>query len=359
MTATARIKLKPGRPPRTGRSPQVHSKASLQPKPEFYIQKAAPKPTVVFDSYWKFAAERQAVFHARIQGAKAPWTKDPILAEYKFTNAYRASDRVSQYLIQNVIYSGANDWPSTFLRILLFKIFNKIQTWDLIVAKAGEITAQNFSPDQINLILNEALGQGASIYSGAYIMPTGPRDIRHARKHTMHLKLLSEIVREDLAHKLQTSNSMERAYTLLLGVPSFGPFLAFQFLIDANYSSFLNFSEMEFVMPGPGARDGIRKCFSDLGDYGEAEIIRWVADRQETEFSTRNLKFQSLWGRPLQLIDCQNLFCEIDKYARVAHPDVQGVSGRTRIKQRFACSGRPPAPWFPPKWGINEKIGGR
>ena len=36
----------------------------------------------------------------------APWTSDYILQTYKFTNTYRASDRVSQYLINNVIYTG-------------------------------------------------------------------------------------------------------------------------------------------------------------------------------------------------------------------------------------------------------------
>ena len=65
------------------------------------------------------------------------------------------------------------------------------------------------------------------------------------------------------------------------------------------------------------------------------------------------LSFAGLRGRPLQLIDCQNLFCEVDKYARVAHPEIVGHSGRSRIKQRFQpVMDRVPA-WFPPKWGIN------
>jgi hypothetical protein len=324
--------------------------------PEIFIRKAPPQPTAVFDSYWKFAAERQAVFHARAQGKRGPWTNDPVLQEYKFTNAYRAADRVSQYLIRNVIYAGVQDWPSTLLRILLFKIFNKIETWKLIAAKLGEITSENFRADRIDEILTDALTRGISIYSGAYIMPSGPHEIRQARKHMMHLALLTNIVRSGLANQLRAANSMERAYKLLLDIPSFGPFLAFQFLIDANYSSFLNFSEMEFVMPGPGARDGIRKCFSNLGDYDEADVIRWVADRQDIEFVTRGLDFQNLWGRPLQLIDCQNLFCEVDKYARVVHPDARGFTGRTRIKQRFTPTSTPLSPWFPPKWGLNEKI---
>ena len=64
---------------------------------------------------------------------------------------------------------------------------------------------------------------------------------------------------------------------------------------------------MEFVVPGPGARDGISKCFNDLGGLSEVEIIKLMADRQESEFERLGLEFRSLWGRPLQLIDCQNL----------------------------------------------------
>jgi hypothetical protein len=81
-----------------------------------------------------------------------------------------------------------------------------------------------------------------------------------------------------------------------------------------------------------------------------------MADNQEREFERLGIKFQTLWGRPLQLIDCQNLFCEVDKYARVAHPEIAGISGRTRIKQKFSPTGSLDLPWYPPKWGINSKI---
>ena len=67
------------------------------------------KKTPVFDTYWKFAAERQSIFFNKISGCAWQLTKDPILQLHKFTNAYRASDRVSQYLIRNVIYSSKFD----------------------------------------------------------------------------------------------------------------------------------------------------------------------------------------------------------------------------------------------------------
>src|SRR6478752_7606879 len=87
------------------------------------------KVTRVFSTYWRFAAERQRVFLRRIQGSEPPWSEDPVLQVHKFTNAYRASDRVSQYLIRRVIYNGEHNLRDTFFRILLFKIFNRIDTW--------------------------------------------------------------------------------------------------------------------------------------------------------------------------------------------------------------------------------------
>ena len=89
------------------------------------------RTTPVFDAYWKFAAERQRIFFRRLEGVPGAVTTDPVLKLFKFTNAYRASDRVSQYLLRNVIYR--HDLPSdarnVFFRTILFKLFNKIETW--------------------------------------------------------------------------------------------------------------------------------------------------------------------------------------------------------------------------------------
>jgi hypothetical protein len=147
---------------------------------------------------------------------------------------------------------------------------------------------------------------------------------------------------------------MREAFEVLRSYPAIGDFLAYQYLIDLNYSAALGFSEMEFVVPGPGARDGIRKCFGRVAAGIEPEIIRYMADHQDEHFARLGLAFRGLRGRPLQLIDCQNLFCEVDKYARVAHPEVAGISGRSRIKQVYRRDPGPLTAWFPPKWGIND-----
>lgn len=313
------------------------------------------RATVVFDTFWRFAAERQEIFFRKLESCPPPWTTDPIISRYKFTNTYRASDRVSQYLIREVIYEGNQSPQEVFFRTILFKLFNKIETWEALKARLGAISYQDYSFVDYDHILSEAISSNTRIYSGAYIMPPG-KTFGYRRKHRNHLKLLERMMEDEAPYRVATASSMKQAFDILRSYPGIGDFLAYQYVTDLNYSTLLNFSEMEFVMAGPGATDGIHKCFSNLGELSETDIIQSVAETQDREFERLGLQFRSLWGRPLQLIDCQNIFCEVSKYSRVKHPDIEGSSGRTRIKQGYRPASGPLEYWFPPKWGINHLI---
>jgi hypothetical protein len=310
--------------------------------------------TEVFDTYWRFAAERQNVFFRRAAGSQPPWTADPILLRFRFTNAYRATDRVSQFLIRSIQAQGPQDPRSLFFRTILFKLFNRIDTWQLLESTVGSIAPETYDYASYDRVLSDAMGQGRRIYSAAYIMPSG--GIEGSRKHQVHLRLLETMMKEDLPSRLADCRSMQAAFELLRSYPMIGDFLAYQYVTDLNYSNLLDFSEMDYVVPGPGARSGIQKCFADRGSYSEADLIRWMAEHQDEEFARRGIEFRSLWGRPLQLIDCQNLFCEVDKYARVYHPDIAGLSSRVRIKQEYRRNPEPVDYWLPPQWALNERI---
>ncbi|MGH9352992.1 MAG: nucleotide kinase domain-containing protein [Terriglobia bacterium] len=324
--------------------------------PVTFSSVAPAKPTIVYNTYWRFATERQEIFFKRWKGSPPPWTSDRILSQYKFTNTYRASDRVSQFLIKEVIYSGDQSEEEVFFRTILFKLFNKIETWQLLRNTFGAVTYKEFDLKLYDTVLSKASAAGEAIYSGAYIMPSGSSAFGTTRKHRAHLKLLKQLMDDEVALRIAGSKSMRDAFTLLRSYPMIGDFLAYQYVTDVNYSTLTDFSEMEFVIPGPGAKGGISKCFESLGGLTEADLIRVIADRQVAEFERLGIEFKSLWGRPLQLIDCQNLFCEVDKYARVHHPDITGKSARTRIKQKFRATPEAIDYWYPPKWGLNDKI---
>ena len=321
--------------------------------PHIFVSLSPAKPTVVFDTYWCFAAERQRIFFSRLEGRPPPWSSDPVLNEFKFTNAYRASDRVSQYLIRNIIYDKERGNAETFFRIFLFKLFNKIETWQLLESHFGELNWESYRYADYDRVLSNAMRQGTTIYSAAYIMAAGNDLFSVTRKHQAHLKLIEMMLEDDVPLRLCNCQNMKQAFELLRSYPLIGDFLAYQLVTDLNYSTLTTFSEMEFTMPGPGAKDGIRKCFASTGGLSDVDIIRLMTDRQELEFERLNIDFPSLWGRRLQLIDIQNLFCEVGKYARVKHPDIPGVSGRTRIKQKFKEAIEGIKYFFPPKWGLN------
>jgi hypothetical protein len=312
-----------------------------------------PLPTAVYDSYWQFAAERQAMYERRLSGASGPWTDNPILRAFRFTNAYRAADRVSQFLIAEIQYrEDRSQAPAElFFRTLLFKIFNRIETWTLLERHHGPLAWQSIDLHAVNSTLNQAMASGERIYSAAYIMP--PPRLGRQRKHENHLALLEMMMLDGLPARLQRARSLRETYDLLKPYPGLGPFLAFQYAIDLNYSNLLDFNEEDFVVAGPGALDGIAKCFGrDAAKEPEAVIHEMVA-RQDSEFRRLDLGFNGLFGRRLQPIDCQNLFCEISKFARVAHPEAPGLSGRTRIKQGYRMAPAPlPNPKFPPRWKL-------
>ena len=69
---------------------------------------------------------------------------------------------------------------------------------------------------------------------------------------------------DGLPRQIQHARSMEEVFGMLRAYPTIGDFLAYQYATDLNYSPLTNLNKMEFVVPGPGAKDGIRKCFSDL-----------------------------------------------------------------------------------------------
>jgi hypothetical protein len=309
----------------------------------------------VYDAYWSFAAERHAIFSRRVAGQSAPWTSDPILLEFKFCNVFRASDRVSQALIRRVACSSEDKGlapEDVFLRVILFRLFSKERTWDLIEAATGGLRRASFDVQKLGDWLEDARRHGP-IYTSAFILAPDPTG---ACKHRSHLALVDAMFRPGrLGRDLALATSLRGVYQALLAWPLIGPFLAYQIAIDLNYTEHLDFDEDDFTMPGPGALRGLRKVFSDFGGSTPGEIVHLMVDRQEEEFDRLGLAFDGLFGRRLHAIDCQGLFCEVDKYSRRAFPALK--SERVRIKQRFTASPEPLPLFYPPKWQINQKLG--
>jgi len=310
----------------------------------------------VFDLYWHFAAERQAIFERRVAGDARPWTKDPILEKYKFCNVFRAADRVSQFLIRDVAYGFGNvAVEDRLFQIVAFRMFSKIKTWRRLCSIfGGGPTIADLRDGSFEAALDRIRDEEGGLYTGAFILCATDAYGRRT-KHRNHVELFRDMfVRHDLSTQLLAAPSLGAIYDLLHAYPLMGDFMSYQIAVDLNYSEVLSFGENDFVKAGPGALRGIRKVFTDTAGLSPEEIILWTVERQDLEFQRLGLRFGGLWGRSIHAIDCQGLFCEVDKYCREALPELK--SARQRIKSRYSVGEESLTLFFPPKWGINSRI---
>lgn len=304
-----------------------------------------------FRYYFYFVQERMRIFWNKYEH-REHLTDDTILQKYKFTNVYRACDRVSQYLIRDVIYKDLDRYTpeDVLLRILVFKVFNKIETWDYLCGLT-DITIDSFNVDKISKALSQRQ-QNYPIFSNAYMMAGSHSDYPTIKtKHQLWLQVIEdEFIKKKGVAKIMKAQSIEAVYQLLREYPLIGDFLAYQYTIDLNYSPYLNFDEDSFVKAGVGAVRGIKKCFKSYGSCYEDAIIYTHNHFEELQERYGYSDFLPLPGRNLKLIDLQNCFCETDKYLRAKMPELK--VGNVRIKQRYKPSNSRINYYFPDKWAV-------
>ena len=304
--------------------------------------------------YFYFMQERMKIFWNKCNSS-FPLTVDPILAKYKFTNVYRVCDRVSQYLIRHIIYNNDNIQhdKDLLLQIIVFKIFNKIETWEYLMQEYGPIRRDNFNVKRISELLT-LRQRSYPIFSNAYMMTGSHKRYDHlTTKHEKWLTMVKEeFIDGDIIEKIIDSKSLEDIYNALRRCSFIGNFLAYQYAIDFNYTPIFNFDENSFVRAGIGAIRGIKKCFHSYGKNYEDAIYYVHKNIDALRSKYGFIDFEPIPGHQPTLLDIQNCFCETDKYLRAKMPELQ--VDNVRIKQTYHPSPFPIVLTFPPKWGITE-----
>lgn len=305
-----------------------------------------------------FIKERMDIFWARVAGEDPPFTKDPILQAHKFTNVYRVTDRVSQYLVREVQYN--QDWNAEdyVFRTLLFKNFNLPSTWVGLQEYLGEEpTVANFNFDRYCKALDYVKASYPVMYNNAYMM-TGHRTHGYSVKHYNHMGLFAEMVdpRGGFLENVLKVKTLAELYGLLTTQRYIATFLGYQYATDINYSPLFHFDENSFCLATIGSKRGIEKLLFGKRPKSYEDVIRFYTTYQLELLQAHGLTkgWVNLFGRPLQNIDVQNCFCEVDKYLRVFQPDKKSSAPfqRTKIKNKFKRTAKPYILFFPPWWGL-------
>jgi len=275
------------------------------------------------------------------------WTGDKILQEWFFCNTFRVLDKGCQFLIKEVIEKGPQDAQEIVFRVILFNLFTRIETWQLLDKALGPLTWATYDQEKYIEVLQDAFRRQIPLYTPGFIKPAPKWEPRP--NYVNHLLFLESLMSTEVDTRLPVASYMADAFEYFFSMESLGPFSAYQLLLNLSYSKVLNFHPNDFVMSGPGSLSGLRKIFgkswkSSNKEYGFHEsVMRYMVDSQAFHFRRLGLEFSGLGPKklPMDIADIEHTLCEVDKYCRIKHPEIK--SGRTNVTRRFNAAPNTPA----------------
>jgi hypothetical protein len=242
-----------------------------------------------------------------------------------------------------------DDPRDDIFRTVLYRFFSRPDTYRYLEQTLGHAPRINdLQHTHINTALDTYYAGKNTLYTNALILCASTY-FGHSKKHQNHIDLFRYMFLSDsFADKVLEIRTMKQLVELLQTYPMIGPFMSYQLANDLCYLDCIAIDPNTYTIAGPGAQRGIRKVFSALEGVAEQDIIKLMYDSQEKEFTDRGYDFVVQAGMRLSLVDCQGLFCELDKYCRVAHPEL--ASTRSRIKTAYSESPQPLTCVKPKKW---------
>jgi hypothetical protein len=272
-----------------------------------------------------FVADREHIRTEKEAGAPEPWVQDKVLQTYRFCNVRRRHDRVSKWIIDNII-TPYEDNDNLWFMLCCARWLNWPPTiQELMDRKLWPVTS--FDPIRFGRVIDERVKRGAKTWTGAYIITARQVPPDQGKGEFIATRMLNPLLSSDL-HKYFNSTmadyrTVQRSLELFKGKNGWGTFMAGQVVADMTYSHILRRAPdlYTFAPIGPGSTRGLNRMF---GRRLDAPIQQ--AQFNEELIFTKNAVNEYLgWLDDVTLHDWQNCFCEFDKYLRAS-----GGSGRPR-----------------------------
>ena len=194
----------------------------------------------VLDIWKHWIIERNRIFiRKEIDKKPFPWTDDPILREYRFTNVKRWQDRESRWLIESILSNKALSLEDKIYNCILFRSWNKSKTFELFCGKGltknqllldsiegYEAIYDSYSeshPDYVwftNAFNTGGIKQSWK-YPGKLYHFTQRREVREGfddpvtRIPVRMIYMLQDCINKDLANRILRCPSAERVYKTL------------------------------------------------------------------------------------------------------------------------------------------------
>lgn len=275
--------------------------------------------------YWLW--ERQNIYWKKnIKKLPPPWTKDVILQQYKFTNTHRSLDRTTIWYHENI--GKLSNERDIIFGTFVHRLMNRIETMELLMPF---MSVKKFSYERFFGILDKARKSGQNIFTTAH-MTTGVRFHGSPDKldNIVYLFQLIHDEIDEIIKTLHSSTNLEELYWNTRKVNGFGPFLAYQFVLDMVNTGLFKFDLNSFSVAGPGCKRGIIHIFPNAPqEITFLDAMQYLRKHQHEYFEKFGFKYKfldQLGGEEagIHLADIENGCCEFSKYWKayngVGHP---------------------------------------
>tara|TARA_R110000787_G_scaffold156836_5_gene270793 strand:- start:1152 stop:2015 length:864 start_codon:yes stop_codon:yes gene_type:complete len=284
---------------------------------------------VRIQEFYNFMIKRENLRLRKAEGLPFPWSDDPILNEYKFTNVKRAHDRTTMWF-WNVLEDHADADPAAILfNCALFRYFGTMEFYDAI---GWQGHWDEKAATRIKHYAKERLANKARVFTGAYVITN--QGISAPKQDVVVDHFLTPFWQScpKLCTMARTTGSWEVVAREMMKLKGFGGsgFMTKEILQDALHTKvFNNCSDLNTYCPaGPGALRGLGRLLGS-NTPGDMKLKQKDALRYMIDIFDERVHFWPATYVELELHDIQFQLCEFDKYERV-----RLGQGRPRSKYR-------------------------
>lgn len=275
-------------------------------------------PRIPYAPLLKFMEARHRIYLEREAGNPKPWTKDPILQNYRFCNVYRELDTVTIWIRENIREPYANH-PNLWFMLCMARQINWPDTLQEIM-DAGAWPDTRYDWRKVRKIMLARQARGEKLYTGAYMLNahgTAPDDPKDKAFFTTKLVLDSVWQAQRDVGRAFEHGGMQEAWASLLPFHGWGGFTAYEVVCDARHTRYgrnVPWSQdaRTWAHAGPGAKRGLNRLlgFPAKAPMRDAEALVWM-----------RLLLKSIGSRwpykpALEMREIEHSLCEFDKYER-------------------------------------------
>jgi hypothetical protein len=279
------------------------------------------------DRFWYFLAERQRIWVRRVKRQQPPpWTKDELLQKEHFTNVYRELDPGTEFVFNRFLHNPRLGQDEKAWHILNYRLTGSNR---FMYTRAFPQRLHRWDADRYAANLHRLAAQGEKVWGSAYTV-TGAVCAKGESKIDAIARVVDTYTQDwdKVWRNISGAPNMEGSFKAIHGLYGFGPFTAYQALIDMVYeaqdgSQVLPWHPNEWATLGLGAKQGIKRVLAPEHQRARPlDVLHWLVRNQRKEFRRVGEKFPYLRNRDgsprlLTLQSFQTCLCEYWKFSRM------------------------------------------